>query len=287
MGRKSRAEHDTSPVSEADDQPFEFVPDDVGVTVMRDGHPQSHVDLDDPTHIEFEYVQNFALVIASLTPPAPEPLGVTHIGGAGLTLARFVEHTRPGSPQIVLEPDAALTDAVRRELPLPRGHRIRVRPTTGEAGLAQLKDATADVIVLDAFAEGRVPGTLVTPHAMGEYARVLKPGGVFLANLADEPGLAWVARTLATAKSVFPHHIAIAGHEIFKGRRFGNVVLAAASRPDALDEVAIRRGAAKSIFPTGVKAGVELAKMQSAQPFSDEQPTSSPTPPHLGAWRIR
>jgi hypothetical protein len=49
------------------------------------------------------------------------PLAVTHVGGAGLTLARYVQHTRPGSPQIVLEPDTATSPQ-----PPPReGWRLR------------------------------------------------------------------------------------------------------------------------------------------------------------------
>ena len=89
------------------------------VTVMRDGHPQSAVSLGNPEYLEFEYVQHLALAIDALCRPGP--LRVTHIGGGGLTLPRWIAHTRPGSPQIVLEPDQHLTDLVRAHLPLPAG----------------------------------------------------------------------------------------------------------------------------------------------------------------------
>ena len=84
-----------------------------GATVVRDGHPQSYVDTGDPLLLVFEYVQHLALVLESLRPD-PAPLAVTHVGGAGMTLARWVHRTHPGSPQIVLEPDTALTELVRR-----------------------------------------------------------------------------------------------------------------------------------------------------------------------------
>src|SRR3954470_24948322 len=106
------------------------------VTVVLDGQPQSAVDLEHPERLDFEYVQHLALCIDTLAPEGL--LRVTHVGGAGLTLPRWVQATRPGSPQVVLEPDAALTEAVRRELPLPRGHRIRVRPLDRVAGVAGL-----------------------------------------------------------------------------------------------------------------------------------------------------
>ncbi len=183
-----------------DSERIRFDADDRGgVTVVVDGQPQSHVDLADPGLLAFDYVSHLALVLGSLP---PGPLRVTHVGGAGMTLARWVEWARPGSPQVVLEPDAELTEAVRRRLPLPRGHRIRVRPVDGATGLRALRTASADAVVLDAYAAGRVPASLVTPAALAEVARVLAPDGVFVANLADEPGLPWVARFLATLIAV-------------------------------------------------------------------------------------
>ena len=116
-------------------------------TLIVDGHPQSAVDVDDPTNVVFEYVRGFVLALTVLAPEGP--LRVTHVGGAGMTLARWVQATRPGSPQIVLEPDAGLTEMVRRELPLSRGHRIRVRPQTGEIGLPALAAESADEPGLD------------------------------------------------------------------------------------------------------------------------------------------
>ncbi|WP_238705792.1 spermidine synthase [Serinicoccus chungangensis] len=160
-----------------------------GVTVVRDGHPQSYVDPDDPLLLVFEYVQHLALVLESLRPD-PAPLATTHVGGAGMTLARWLHRTHPGSPQIVLEPDTALTELVRRELPLPRGHRVRVRPQTGQEGVQHLRDASADVVVVDAYDDGRVPGALAGQAFARELARVLAPDGLLLVNAADCPACA-------------------------------------------------------------------------------------------------
>src|SRR4051812_7949918 len=120
---------------------------------------QSYVDLDDPTYLDFEYMQALADVLDGLP---PGPLTVTHVGGGACTLARYVASTRPRSSQIVFEPDTALTALVRARLPLPRAGRIRIRPVGGRAGVAALGNASADVVVLDAFHGGRVPGELTT-----------------------------------------------------------------------------------------------------------------------------
>ncbi|MFD0787745.1 spermine synthase, partial [Micromonospora azadirachtae] len=56
-------------------------------TLLLDGAPQSHVDLTDPTHLEFEYVRRLATAI-DLMAPAGVPLRVLHLGGGALSLPR-------------------------------------------------------------------------------------------------------------------------------------------------------------------------------------------------------
>lgn len=266
-----------------------------GWTVMLDGQPQSHVDLTDPGLVTFEYVQHFTLAIGACAPAAPTALRVTHVGGAGLTLARWVQHTRPGSPQIVLEPNAALTMAVRERLPLPRGHRIRVRPLDGRTGVSGLAPGSADVVVLDAYAAGRVPAELATPAFLADVARVLTPGGLLLANLADEPGLRWAARFLATGAAIerFGEMAVMATHDVLKGRRFGNLVAAAARLADDparpyLDLEMLRRAVASAPIPTGIRSGAEVTRLiAGARPFTDADVLASPVPPDPGAWRVR
>src|SRR5690606_28491191 len=80
---------------------FAIVPDErAGWVVLLDGYPQSHVNVDDPLDLAFEYVALAAAAIDA-TFPAPDRVRITHVGGGGLTLPRWIEATRPGSPQIV------------------------------------------------------------------------------------------------------------------------------------------------------------------------------------------
>jgi spermidine synthase len=255
-----------------------------GTTVLIDGYPQSYVSLDDPGLLVFGYVQLLAAVLDAL-PPGPQ--AVTHVGGAAMTLPRYVAHTRPGSPQIVLEPDAALTERVRRDLPLPRGHRIRVRPQAGREGVAALADASADALVVDAYAGNQVPADLVSSEWFADVARVLRPGGVLLMNTADEPDLRHAARVHAGLAAALPHTLAVAQVDIWKKRRFGNLLLAASRRPLPLSQVV--RNVARSAFPSRVQHGAELARLLgSAQPFSDSDAAPSPAPPTAsGEWRVR
>ena len=237
---------------------------------------QSYVDLDDPTYLDFEYVQAFADVLDAL--PAG-PLAITHVGGGACTLARWVAITRPGSPQIVMEPDAALTALVRARLPMPRGSRIRIRPVDGRAGVAALRDASADVVVLDAFHGGRVPGELATSEFFADIARVLRPEGVLLANVADGPPVTYTRRLLATVRRILPESLVIAEPAVLKGRRYGNVVLAASRAPLPVAE--LRRASARAPFPRTVTVGFGGG----AKPLTDADPLRSPQPPDE-LWRV-
>ncbi|NUR40700.1 MAG: spermidine synthase-like protein, partial [Streptomyces sp.] len=59
-----------------------------------DGAPQSYVDLDEPTHLEFEYARRLGHALDILAEPG-QPLDVLHLGGGALTLPRYVAATRP------------------------------------------------------------------------------------------------------------------------------------------------------------------------------------------------
>jgi spermidine synthase len=236
---------------------------------------QSYVDLEDATYLDFEYVQAFADVLDVL--PAG-PLAVTHIGGGACTLARYIAATRPGSPQIVLEPDAALTALVRARLPLPPRSGIRIRAVDGRAGVATLRARSADAVVLDAFHGGRVPAELSTAEFFADVGRVLRPDGLLLANVADGPPLQYSPRVVAAVRSALPAAVVMGEPAVLKGRRFGNVVIAAAR--SALPLSSIRRAAASAALPRSVVATFGAA----AQPFTDAAAARSPVPPDA-TWR--
>src|SRR5260370_3514582 len=91
--------------------------------------------------------------LVDVAAPAGEPLRVLHLGGGGLTLARYVAATRPGSRQLAVESDAALAELVRRRLPLRQrsrqagGGRGRVRAGDARAVLEQLPAGALHVVL--------------------------------------------------------------------------------------------------------------------------------------------
>ncbi|WP_199563863.1 MULTISPECIES: spermidine synthase [unclassified Streptomyces] len=246
-------------------------------TLTIDGAPQSHVDLDDPARLSFEYQRRIGHLI-DLAAPAGQPLHVVHLGGGAFTLARYTAATRPRSTQQVIEADAALVRLVRRELPLDPQARIRVRSTDARAGLGKIQDAWADLVIADVFSGARTPAHLTTTEFLAEVRRVLKPGGSYLANLADGPPLAHLRGQIATAATVFPELALAADPTVWRGRRFGNAVLVASDT--APDIARFTRRVATDPHPGRVEHGRALADFTGgAAPVHDADARPSPPPP--------
>ncbi|MDT0435736.1 MULTISPECIES: spermidine synthase [Streptomyces] len=248
-----------------------------------DGAPQSYVDLDEPDHLEFEYTRRLGHVLDLLARPG-RPLDALHLGGGALTLPRYLAATRPGSRQDVVEADGALLALVAEHLPLPAGAPVTLHTADARAWLETAPDASADVIVADVFGGSRVPAHLTSVTYAAEAERVLRPSGVYLANLADAAPFDFLRGQLATFQTVFEELTLIVEPAVLRGRRFGNAVLVAAHRP--LDTAALTRLTAGDVFPARVEHGPGLRDFVGrARPVRDEEAVPSPEPP-AGAFGI-
>lgn len=235
-----------------------------------DGTQQSHVDLADPTKLSFVYMRRIGHVIDLLAEPG-QPLHAVHLGGGGLTLPRYVAATRPGSVQRVFETDAALTALVRRWLPLDRSWRIRVGAADARDGLARLKPDSADLLISDAFAGGRVPEHLSSVDFVSEVARVLRPEGIYALNVVDVPPLQLARGQVATVRTVFPSVVLIADSGVLRSRRLGNLVIVASHARLPAKRLAERCTADPS--PGRVVAGQALTRFAaSASVITDQAP---------------
>ncbi|MFJ1804733.1 MULTISPECIES: spermidine synthase [unclassified Streptomyces] len=279
--RNTRRERDADAVVETVDGGLaQLIPDRDRArawTLLIDGAPQSHVDLDDAAHLSFEYQRRLGHVIDLVAPPG-KPLHVVHLGGGAFTLARYVAATRARSTQQVVERDAALVRLVRRELPLDPGARIRVRSVDAREGLAKVPDGWADLVVADVFSGARTPAHLTSTEFLDEVRRALKPGGVYTANLADGPPLAHLRGQIATAAARFPELALVADPTVLRGKRFGNAVLVACDLP--LPTAELTRRAASDPHPGRVEHGRALTDFTGgAVPVVDASAVASPAPP--------
>lgn len=245
-----------------------------------DGAAQSHVDLADPTHLEFEYVLRLAHIL-DLAFADREPLQVLHLGGGALTIPRYVSASRPGSRQIVAESDAVLAGLVRRRLPLPaaaRRGRISIRIGDARQILENVRRASFDVVIGDVFTGDRTPPHLSTAECVAAAARALRPGGIYAINVADSAPLAHAKGQVSALLSLFRHCCMIGEPAVMRGRRFGNMVLAGSRR--VLPEEGLRRALAADPYPARLVCGADLVQFAAgAPPFTDATAQPSPAAP--------
>jgi hypothetical protein len=243
-----------------------------------DGAPQSYVDLDDPGHLEFEYVRRIAYVLRSAFPDGP--LDAVHLGGGALTLPRWLADARPDSRQRVVEADRGLVAMVAEHLPWT-GLPVAVHTQDARAWLAQAPSASADVVVADVFGGSRMPAHLTSVEFVTDACRVLRPSGIYLANIADAAPFAFLRSQLATVREAFAGEAGmclLAEPGVLRGRRFGNAVLVAARRPLPVEELTWL--CASDAFPARVVHGDALDRLAAgAAPVYDASATPSPVPP--------
>jgi spermidine synthase len=246
-----------------------------GWTLLIDGTAQSHVDLADPTHLEFEYIRRLAHVADLMAPPW-EPLRALHLGGGAWTLPRYIAATRPGSAQTVVEIDAALAQLVATRLPADES--IEVEVGDARASLSAVHPTSVDLVVLDVFAGARTPAHVTTLEYLRTAAFALATGGVHAANVADGGALDFARGQAAAALATFSEVAIVASPEILAGRRFGNLVVVASETE--LPIPALARRTAGDPFRATVLDRAEVRKFaRGAVAPLDRGARPSPVPP--------
>ncbi|MGC4806260.1 spermidine synthase [Micromonospora sp. DT233] len=227
-----------------------------GRTLLAGGVAQSYVDVADPRHLHFEYVRRMAAVVDLAAPPGV-PVDALHLGGGALTLPRYVGATRPGSAQLVVERDPAVVELVRRELPAPPAG-VRVVLADARDAVSAAPPAGYDLVLADVYRAARMPGHVATVEFAEQAARVLRPEGILLVNVTDLPPLAFTRARVATLRVAFAEVCLVADRRMLRGRRYGNVVLAAARRPGRLPVGRLAARVARDPVPGQVLHGPAL-----------------------------
>lgn len=244
MGRQRKTRTSGSASIEAGDGPVPGVyPIDTGTcelladpmnpggwVVEVNGVPSSHIDLSDPSRLDFEYMRWIGLLVRERW-TADARLRALHLGGGACSLARHVAAVYPQSRQVVVEIDGKLAELARTWFDLPRAPRLRIRVGEARAVTETLTDATRDVVIRDVFAGDTTPQALTTVEFTRHVRRVLAPGGMYVVNCGDHRDLTTARREAATIGELFTYTAAIADPAMLKGRRRGNIILAGSDVP--------------------------------------------------------
>ncbi len=172
-----------------------------GRTLELDGVRHSYVDVDDPTFLQFTYIRAVASIVDASF-PGSEPLTAYHLGAGGLTFPRYLAARRPGTDNVVSEIDGGVV-RIDRDVLGASETGIDLRVEDGRLGLRRLDAGSRDLIVGDAFGGVSVPWHLTTVEAMADVRRVLKPDGMYVANLIDYGDQAFARAEVATLRHTF------------------------------------------------------------------------------------
>ena len=208
-----------------------------GRTLILDDLRHAYVDLADPTHLEFAYVQILGDVVDAVAPDG-EPIAAVHLGGGGFTVPRYLATTRPGSTSVVLELDPGVVEVAEEQLGLVLGDDLRVVTGDARVNLADVAADSADLVVGDAFGGRAVPWHLTTTEFVGDIQRVLRDGGVYAQNIIDQQPLGFLRAEVATLRDVFEHVAVIGPAGRFDGSEGGNTIVVASDQPLPLDRLA-------------------------------------------------
>ncbi len=252
------------------------------IQLLVDGTPQSHVNLREPSEVFFEYVRRIAHAIDLFRTPG-QPVSALHLGGGAFTLPRYIEATRPGSRQQVIELESALVELVREAAPLPKRASIRVRHGDAREVLGKLPQGmhgAIDLVVVDIFAGSRTPAHVSSVEFYELIAPLLAPDGLVVVNTTDGTGQAFTRSQVATLAAVFGTVAAVGEPQTLKGRRFGNVVLLASNSNVDHELEWLPRLLAGGPHPARMLVGRELDEwLRGARAVTDVEAVPSPEPP--------
>lgn len=230
-----------------------------GRFLVLDGVDNSYVDLGDPTALRFTYTRMFAAVIDAAT---TGPLDTVHVGGGGLTMARWLDATRPGSTSTVLELDPALLDIAVERLGFAPDPGVRTVVGDARTTARALPSGSADLVLGDAFSGLAVPWHLTTVEFLTELDRILRPGGLYIQNVIDDGDLACLRAQAATQGEVFGEVAVVTVPERLETG--GNFVVVGSETP--LDAPTVVAGAAARGLDVVVLQGSELTSLVADTP---------------------
>jgi len=207
-----------------------------GRLLLLNSAHHSFVDLADPTYLRFGYTQWIGVAADQMAPPG-QPLSAVHLGGGGFTMPRYLTATRPGSENLVYEIDGGLVELARRKLDVRDGPQLQVAVGDARVLLAGLPDGERDLVVGDAFGHLAVPWHLATRQMAAEVRRVLRPGGLYVQNVIDYPGLRFIRAQVATVAAEFDHVALVAPPAALAGEQASNFLIVASDAPLPLTEL--------------------------------------------------
>jgi spermidine synthase len=153
--------------------------------LMLDRLIHGYSDINDPTNLIYEYERTYAAVLEPFFQRNPS-FSSFIIGGGAYTFPRYIESRFPEASILVAEIDPAVTQIAYNQMGLNPATRIKTRNLDARI-LVQLEGRphSYDLIFGDAFNDYSVPFHLTTLEFTRMLANMLRPNGIYLANIIE------------------------------------------------------------------------------------------------------
>lgn len=209
-------------------------------TLALDHLIHSYNQIDDPRYLRYGYIRVYAELTDYQAQKNPG-FRALFIGGGGYTLPRYIDAVYPSAESDVIEIDPGVTQTAYEQLGLRPEARIRTWNQDGRQVVSQLDGAEQyDLIFGDAFNDLSIPYHLTTREFDEQLKRLLKPDGIYLANVIDKlNGGLFIRAYVNTVRSVFPYVYVLAEGAPWESTFANTYVVAASLTP--LDEARLRQ----------------------------------------------
>ncbi|MHB1357667.1 MAG: fused MFS/spermidine synthase, partial [Anaerolineae bacterium] len=206
--------------------------------MMLDRMIHGYSDIDDPTNLLYDYERTYAAVLEPFF-RRNSSFNTFIIGGGAYTFPRYIESRFPQATILVAEIDPAVTQVAIDLMGLSPTTRIQTRNLDARI-LVQLEGQpdSYDLIFGDAFNDYSVPFHLTTMEFSRKLADMLRPGGLYVANIVESGRYGRFLRAYTrTLQRVFRYVQVIPTNSAWRTLPHSTIVIIASQEPYGLSQL--------------------------------------------------
>jgi hypothetical protein len=203
----------------------EDAPGEWNLTINKSLH--SSLDVSDPTNLPLYYAKKLGSIIETLF-STKEKLSILHLGAGALSIARYIDATRPGSSQVAVEIEDGLVDFVESTLPFNKTGAVDVIVGDGRGVVeSRIKEFAGrfDLVIVELFLDRTNPANSTSIEFYRLLKETLTPNGVLVMNVIDGNDYRFAASTYVTIKEVFANVKAVLDEKEFRVKTPGNILI--------------------------------------------------------------
>ena len=202
--------------------------------LMIDNQMHSMVDIGDPSNLLFDYAKKVGKIIEHLFPEKSK-INVLHLGGGALTFARYIDSTRPGSSQWVIEIEENLIDFVFQTIPMSTKGPTKIHLGDARSVLEEIKQdlyKKIDLVISEVFLGPHSAANVSSVEFYRLVASVLSKDGVLVTNIIDDGLHRYVKDQVVTSNDVFSRASVLVYRKIDEGT-YRNCLMVSSNRQQA------------------------------------------------------